>query len=82
MTIRTAVRAKPVPKRGPRTSLRNWQRVSVALPAELFSVEGIRSGLVLNLCERGAMMELAMPPPLGSEVILHCGGIEAPGEVV
>jgi hypothetical protein len=80
MATKTAVR--PQPNRRARASLRNWQRVSVALPADIFSLEGKRSGLVLNLCARGAMVEMALPPRLGSEIIIHCGGIEAEGEVV
>jgi hypothetical protein len=61
---------------------RKWQRVSVSLPGALVSLEGERMVLVLNLCAEGAMIEMTMPPRLGSEVMLFCGGIEAGGSVV
>lgn len=61
---------------------RQWQRVSVCLPAEIMSLQGLRTGLVVNLCAHGARMEIALPPEPGSEVLLFCGGIEAEGAVV
>jgi hypothetical protein len=61
---------------------REWQRVSVSLPAELFSLEGQRLVLVVNLCAQGAMVEMTLPPRLGSEVMLFCGGIETGGSIV
>ena len=61
---------------------RKWQRVSVSLPGDLVSLEGERMVLILNLCAEGAMIEMTMPPRLGSEVMLFCGGIEAGGSVV
>jgi PilZ domain len=81
MGITTTISA-PQLKEKPEFSPRHWQRLPVALPAELATLEGLRSGLVLNLCVRGAMVELALPPKLGSEVVLFCGPIEASGEIV
>jgi hypothetical protein len=66
----------------PRRKVRRSQRVSLAAPGDLVSLEGNRSVLVLNLCEQGAMVEMTMPPRLGSEVLLFFGDSEAEGEVV
>lgn len=63
-------------------SQRQAQRVSLCLPAELVSLQGQRTGLVVNMCTQGARVEIAVPPEPGSEVLLYCGGIEAEGEVV
>jgi hypothetical protein len=75
------LRAKSQPARIAE-SLRKWQRVAVAVPADLFSLEGERTALVLNLSSHGAMVEMPLPPSIGAEVVLHCGAIEAGGEVV
>ena len=69
-------------KRRKRHAPRKWQRVAVSLPGDLVSLEGERMVLVLNLCTEGAMVEMTMPPRLGAEVLLFCGGIEAGGSVV
>jgi hypothetical protein len=61
---------------------REHQRVSVAAAGELVSLEGHRAILVVNLCEQGAMVEVTMPPQLGSEVLLYFGDVEAEGAVV
>ena len=70
------------PAATPPPAQRRWQRVSVCLPAELLSLEGERSALVINLCSRGAMVEIPLPPAVGSEVLLYCGAIAAEGEIV
>lgn len=66
----------------PRLMARQWQRVSVCAPAEILSLQGLRTGLVVNLCAHGAQVELAVPPAPGSEILLFCGGIEAEGSIV
>ena len=71
---------RPQPRQA--TFSRSAQRFPVALPADLFSLDGERTTLVLDLCERGAKLELPIPPRIGAEVILHCGVIEVEGEVV
>ena len=61
---------------------RRAQRIPVAVPGDLFSLEGERTALVLNLSVAGAMVEMPLPPRTGAQVILHCGAIEVEGEVV
>ena len=61
---------------------RHSQRISVAIPGDLFSLEGERTALVLNLSAFGAMVEMPLPPRIGAQVTLHCGAIEAEGEIV
>ena len=57
-------------------------RIPVAIPGDLFSLEGERTALILNLSVSGAMVEMPLPPRTGAQVILHCGAIEVEGEVV
>jgi hypothetical protein len=61
---------------------RHAHRVPVAILGDLFSLEGERTALVLNLSISGAMVEMPLPPRTGAPVILHCGALEVEGEVV
>ena len=73
--FRPSVKAAPP---NPRQS----QRVSMCLPADILSLSGDRVGLLVNIGSNGAMVELALPPQVGSEVLLYSGGLSAEGTIV
>jgi hypothetical protein len=77
----STARLAPFGGRSNRDSRRS-QRVALAAPGDLVSLEGKRPVLLINLCERGAMVEMTMPPAVGSEVLLFFGDVEAEGSIV
>lgn len=63
------------------TGRRGAARARVTLPARFETLNGTASAIIHNISVTGALIEAAVPPPIGADGILTFGGLECFGTV-